>query len=113
MAYIAVGIRLGVRRRVHAGLSVHSRGMKPTPLSLAAIVAVIVTFIRAIFFTPLEAVQGPAQKILYVHAPAAWVAFIAFGLVGLTSVLYLCLKDDRQDRGADSPASRLGHITTA
>lgn len=78
--------------------------MKPTPLSLAAIVAVIVTFARAIFFTPLEAVQGPAQKILYVHAPAAWVAFMAFGLVGLTSVLYLWLKEDRLDRVAESSA---------
>ncbi|MEP6507619.1 MAG: cytochrome c biogenesis protein CcsA [Gemmatimonadales bacterium] len=78
--------------------------MKPTPLSLAAIVAVIVTFVRAIFFTPLEAVQGPAQKILYVHAPAAWVAFMAFGLVGLTSVLYLWLKEDRLDRVAESSA---------
>ncbi len=78
--------------------------MKPTPLSLAAIAAVIVTFVRAIFFTPLEAVQGPAQKILYVHAPAAWVAFLAFGLVGLTSVLYLWLKEDRLDRVAESSA---------
>lgn len=78
--------------------------MKPTPLSLAAIAAVIVTFVRAIFFTPLEAVQGPAQKILYVHAPAAWVAFMAFGLVGLTSVLYLWLKEDRLDRVAESSA---------
>jgi len=78
--------------------------MKPTPLSLAAIAAVLVTFVRAIFFTPLEAVQGPAQKILYVHAPAAWVAFMAFGLVGLTSVLYLWLKEDRLDRVAESSA---------
>ncbi len=78
--------------------------MKPTPLSLAAMVAVVVTFIRAIFFTPLEAAQGPAQKILYVHAPAAWVAFMAFGLVGLTSVLYLWLKEDRLDRVAESSA---------
>ena len=78
--------------------------MKPTPLSLAAIVAVLVTFVRAIFFTPLEATQGPAQKILYVHAPAAWVAFMAFGLVGLTSVLYLWLREDRLDRVAESSA---------
>jgi heme exporter protein C len=56
------------------------------------------------FFTPLEAVQGPAQKILYVHAPAAWVAFMAFGLVGLTSGLYLWLKEDRLDRVAESSA---------
>ncbi len=78
--------------------------MKPTALSLAAIAAVIVTYIRAIFFTPLEATQGPAQKILYVHAPAAWVAFMAFGLVGLTSLIYLWLKDERLDRIAESSA---------
>lgn len=78
--------------------------MKPSPLSFAAIAAVLVTFVRAIFFTPLEATQGPAQKILYVHAPAAWVAFMAFGLVGLTSVLYLWLKEERLDRVAESSA---------
>jgi heme exporter protein C len=78
--------------------------MKPTPLSLAAIAAVLVTFVRAIFFTPFEATQGPAQKILYVHAPSAWVAFMAFGLVGLTSVLYLWLKEERLDRVAESSA---------
>src|SRR6476469_1185763 len=78
--------------------------MKPTPLSLAAVAAVLVTFVRAIFFTPLEATQGPAQKILYVHAPAAWVAFMAFGIVGLTSVLYLWLREDRLDRVAESSA---------
>ena len=78
--------------------------MKPTPLTIAAIVAVVVTYIRAIFFTPLEAVQGPAQKILYVHAPAAWVAFMAFGLVALVSVLYLWLREDRLDRIAEASA---------
>lgn len=78
--------------------------MKVTPLSIAAATAVAITFVRAIFFTPLEATQGPAQKILYLHAPAAWVAFLAFGLVGLASVLYLWLREDRLDRIAESSA---------
>lgn len=78
--------------------------MKPTPLSIAALVAVVVTYVRAIFFTPLEAVQGPAQKILYIHAPAAWVAFMAFGLVALVSILYLWLREDRLDRIAEASA---------
>ena len=78
--------------------------MKPTPLSIAAAAAVAVTYIRAIFFTPLEALQGPAQKILYVHAPAAWVAFMAFGLVALASTLYLWLREDRLDRIAEASA---------
>lgn len=78
--------------------------MKPTPLTIAAVVAVALTYIRAIFFTPLEALQGPAQKILYVHAPAAWVAFMAFGLVAVASILYLWLREDRLDRIAESSA---------
>jgi heme exporter protein C len=78
--------------------------MRPTPLSVAAVVAIAVTYIRAIFFTPLEALQGPAQKILYVHAPAAWVAFMAFALVAVASGLYLWLREDRLDRIAESSA---------
>jgi len=78
--------------------------MKPTPLSIAAAAAIAVTYIRAIFFTPFEALQGPAQKILYVHAPAAWVAFMAFGLVALASTLYLWLREDRLDRIAEASA---------
>ncbi len=78
--------------------------MKPTPLTIAAVVAIAITYIRAIFFTPLEALQGPAQKILYIHAPAAWVAFMAFGLVAIASALYLWLREDRLDRIAESSA---------
>ena len=78
--------------------------MRPTPLSIAAAAAIAITYIRAIFFTPLEALQGPAQKILYVHAPAAWVAFMAFFLVAVASGLYLWLREDRLDRIAESSA---------
>jgi heme exporter protein C len=78
--------------------------MKPTPLSVAAAIGLVVTYVRAIFFTPTEAIQGPAQKIFYVHAPSAWVAFLAFGLVGLTSVLYLWLREARLDRVAEASA---------
>src|SRR5688500_3361368 len=78
--------------------------MKPTPLSIAAVAAVVITYVRAIFFTPFEAVQGPAQKILYLHAPAAWVAFMAFGLVAVAGGLYLWLREDRLDRIAEASA---------
>jgi heme exporter protein C len=78
--------------------------MKPTPLTIAAVIAIALTYIRAIFFTPLEALQGPAQKILYVHAPAAWVACMGFGLVAIACILYLWLREDRLDRIAESSA---------
>ena len=66
--------------------------------------AVLGTLVRAIFFTPFEALQGPAQKIFYLHAPAAWVAFLAFGFVAIASALYLWLRDERLDRFAESSA---------
>ena len=57
-------------------------------------------YVRALAFTPVEAVQGPAQKIFYIHVPSAWVAFLAFGLVGVCSILYLVMRDARLDRFA-------------
>lgn len=73
-------------------------------IAILAAVGVIGVFVRAMFFTPLELRQGAAQKILYVHAPAAWVAFLAFFLVALTGGLYLWLRDERLDRFAASSA---------
>ena len=89
---------------MHPGLSTDSRGLSISKLSLAALAAVAATYVRAVFFTPFEAVQGPAQKIFYVHAPAAWVAFLAFGLVAVASALYLWLRDPRLDLIAESSA---------
>lgn len=60
--------------------------------------------VRALLFTPVELTQGAAQKIFYVHVPSAWVAFLAFGIVGVCSLLYLPLRDQRLDRIAASSA---------
>ena len=71
---------------------------------VVAVLLVAVTFVRVIYFTPIEATQGPAQKIFYLHLPAALAAFMAFGLVALTSILYLWLKDPKLDLIAESSA---------
>jgi len=78
--------------------------MKISWLPTVAGAAVIATVIRAAFFTPLEAKQGAAQKIFYIHVPAAWVAFLAFGLVAIASGVFLWLRDQRLDRFAESSA---------
>ena len=78
--------------------------MKISWLPTLAAAAVVGTVIRVAFFTPLEAKQGAAQKIFYVHVPAAWVAFLAFGLVAIASGIYLWLRDGRLDRFAESSA---------
>ena len=77
----------------------------PDWLIIAGFVSVAAVYIRAFLFTPPEATQGPAQRILYVHAPSAFVAlYIAFALMALTSALYLWLKDEKLDRVAESAA---------
>jgi len=78
--------------------------MKISWLSATAAVAVALTVVRVVAFTPIEAVQGPAQKIYYIHVPAAWVAFLAFFLVAVASAVYLWLRDIRLDRFAESSA---------
>lgn len=70
-------------------------------IALALLAAV---WVRALAFTPLEAAQGAAQKIFYLHAPSAWAAFLAFGIVGICSVLFLVLREPRLDRLAASSA---------
>lgn len=79
--------------------------MKFSKLGVVAVLSVIAVYIRAIYFTPFDALQGAAQKILYLHVPAAYIAlYVAFGLIAIMSVLYLWLKDPKLDRVAASAA---------
>jgi heme exporter protein C len=73
-------------------------------LNTLAALSVVAAVVRAAFFTPLEARQGAAQKIFYIHVPAAWVAFLAFFLVAVASGVYLWLRDQRLDQFAESSA---------
>ena len=73
-------------------------------LTAIALIAVAGVYVRALMYTPIEVRQGAAQKIFYVHAPAAWAALMAFSLVGIVSALYLWLKDPRLDLFAASSA---------
>ena len=77
------------------------RGQVITGIALAGLVGV---FIRALVFTPIERTQGPAQKIFYVHAPAAWAALLAFVITGILSLFYLWLKDRKIDSIAAASA---------
>ena len=71
---------------------------------IAAALAVIAAYVRVIWFTPAEAIQGLAQKIYYLHLPAALNAYLAFGVVFVTSIVYLWLRDDRADLVAEASA---------
>ena len=92
--------------------SSHAASPRRDPLLGVAIVGIAALFVRALAFTPIEARQGAAQKILYVHATSAIVGlYLAFGLMAVSSLLYLWLKDPKLDRVAES-AAEVGLVYT-
>jgi heme exporter protein C len=54
----------------------------------AAAVSAVATFM-ALVWAPADAVQGEVYRIIYVHVPAAWLAYLAFVVVFLASVGWL------------------------
>src|SRR6266571_1593367 len=73
-------------------------------IALLGLVLLAGVYVRAVVFTPVERFQGPAQKIFYLHVPAAVWAELAMVLVGLASIFFLFLKDPRLDRFAAASA---------
>lgn len=70
-----------------------------------SLVAVVAACVRAIWFTPVDAMLGAAQKIFYVHVPAAIAGlYLACGLLAIASIGYLWIKDERLDRLAEASA---------
>ena len=54
------------------------------------VVALAVTAVFALWITPPRADQGfDAVRLLYLHAPTAWIAYLAFGVTALASLLWL------------------------
>ncbi len=82
-------------------MSLAQKGRWITLLGLVLLAAV---YVRALAFTPVERSQGPAQKIYYLHVPAAIWTETAIILVGLAGIFYLFLKDPRLDRFAEASA---------
>jgi heme exporter protein C len=66
----------------------------------------------ALGMSPAEQGMGELQKIMYVHVPAAWASFAAFGVVFVSSVLYLWRREERHDLLAAS-AAEVGAVLTA
>lgn len=73
-------------------------------VTLIALAGLVAVYVRAIAFTPIERMQGPAQKIFYIHVPAAWGALLALSVTGLFSLLYLILRDRKLDLFAAASA---------
>ncbi|MGW8282602.1 MAG: cytochrome c biogenesis protein CcsA, partial [Gemmatimonadota bacterium] len=73
-------------------------------VGIAAFAALLVGSAVGLFVVPADRMQGDIQRLMYVHVPAAWLAFLSFFVVFLMSVLYLIQRDLRWDRVAQSSA---------
>lgn len=80
------------------------------PLDVAAAGALLVALVIGLL-APTDVVQGTVQKIMYVHVPSAWLAYVAFVVTLIGSVGYLVTKNLRWDHRAGASAE-LGVVFT-
>ena len=81
-------------------------------LGILAAVALAVSLVMSLAVAPPDAVQGDVQRLMYIHVPAAWLAYLSFLVVFISSIAYLKTKRIRWDRMAAASAE-IGVLFTA
>lgn len=61
-------------------------------IGVLAIIAMTWVVVAGLFLTPADANQGDSVRIMYVHVPTAWIAYLAFIVTGVASVGWLLKK---------------------
>lgn len=81
---------------------------------VASVVGLAVLAWLALAVAPPDAVQGDAQRLMYLHVPVAWLAYLAYGVTALASLLYLVprTRNNRWDRLAGASAE-IGVVFTS
>ena len=73
-------------------------------LGALAIIGLALGLVMGFAVAPRELTQGNVQRIMYVHVPAILVAYLAFGVVLVASIVYLIRRVDTADRLAHASA---------
>ncbi len=81
-------------------------------LGLVSLVLLLFGSYLGLVWSPPDVDQGDAMRILYMHVPTIWTAYLAFFIVLISSVLYLWKRDQKWDHLAGSSAE-LGVLLTA
>jgi len=81
-------------------------------LGMVALLTVLVGLYLAFVYAPADALQGDVQRIMYIHVPTAWIAFFAFFVVFVSSLIYLWTRLPEADRLAYASAE-VGVLFTA
>jgi heme exporter protein C len=72
--------------------------------AVATALAMTLLLTGALWYAPADRLQGPSQRIFYIHVPAAWIGLLAFLVVFVASIAYLVTRAARWDRLAASSA---------
>lgn len=87
--------------------------MRRQPVLVRAVLLTgAVAVLLGVVLAPPDALQGNAQRLMYVHVPSAWTAYLAFLVVALASVRYLRARTARSDALAVA-AAEVGVVCTA
>ncbi len=82
--------------------------MTPSPLDrvlgLLALGVSLVALVLALVVAPPDAYQGDAQRLMYLHVPAAWTAYLSFAVVAGASLAFAVRRDLKYDRVAQAGA---------
>ena len=74
-------------------------------IGVLALLGLPLLLLLGLVTSPPDVTMGDSVRIMYVHVPSAWLAYLAFGVTALCSLLYLW-KRTRASRSIASPAPR-------
>ncbi|MEK7661178.1 MAG: cytochrome c biogenesis protein CcsA, partial [Pseudomonadota bacterium] len=84
-----------------------------TPIFAVLAVAILgYGSVWSLAYAPADYLQGQSARIMFVHVPAAWVAFSAYSVMAGGSLVYLVWRHNLADVAANA-ASGIGATFTA
>ena len=73
-------------------------------LAISTGAVMLIALYMSFLYAPTDSVQGPVQRVFYLHLPMAWIAYLAFFVVFVASIAYLIKRNRRWDQIARSSA---------
>ena len=77
-------------------------------IGVLAIVVMTWVVISGLSLTSADVVQGESVRIMYVHVPSAWIAYVAFIVTAMASAFYIFAK--RHSLGFDRVAGASAEV---
>jgi heme exporter protein C len=73
-------------------------------LGISALTGLAISVVLSLLVVPPDARQGNVQRLMYVHVPSAWLAYVAFTTVFVASILFLWTRRGHWDHVAAASA---------